>query len=116
MGRSRKIFREVAVSLQREHSVCLGFLNAIAQQMFKYGRSPLDRSRIGPWRDDYQTRGSHNNRGRNGVPRIGTTLRIEIQNLFDDDPRISLHTVAAQIGAFHSILRNLIRRELKLHL
>ena len=74
------------------------------QRLFQnaYDRHPPARSTIRQWREDYQTRGSHAHRGENGRPRISNEVRNQIQEIFNNDPRISLRAVAAQTGVAHA--------------
>ena len=86
------------------------------QRLFRneYNRHPPARSTIRQWREDYQTRGSHAHRGGNGRPRISNEVRNQIQELFNNDPTISLRAVAAQTGVAHATVWNFLRKELKL--
>lgn len=77
-----------------------------------YHRNPPARSTIRQWRDDYQTRGSHSHRGGNGRPQISQGRRARIRELFDNNPRLSLRTVASEVGVAHSTVWNILRNEL----
>ncbi len=95
--------------------VSKGYRATSSQRFFQYsyGRSPKYRFTVRQWRDEYQTRGSHNHRGGNGRPRIVIALRNEIRELFLDGPRI-YPRAAAQTGVSDSTAWSVIPRELRL--
>ena len=56
--------------------------------MEKQEQSHRVRSTVREWYQAYQSRGSNTCRGENGRPRISSTVRNEIPDLFENDPQI----------------------------
>ena len=69
--------------------------------MEKYEKSPPARSTTREWYQAYQSRASHAHKGRNGRPRIRSTVRSEILKLIENDLRISLREEASEKGVAH---------------
>ena len=84
------------------------------QRLFRneYSRTPLSRSMIRQWRPDYQQRGTHTHRGGNGRPKISAQTKNRIRQLFDDDSRMSVRSVAAETSAPNATIWNFLRSDL----
>lgn len=80
----------------------------------KYNKSPPSRHAIQNWIKEYRTRGNQNHMGGNGRPQISQQEKHAIKQLFENNPKISLRYVEAQLGVPKSIVWRFLREELHL--
>ena len=84
----RKMSRNGYTDTERAHCVLWiaeGYGKAAVLRLFldKCFTSPPARSAIRKWYQEYQSRGIHAHRSGNGRPRISSTVRNEIRELFE---------------------------------
>lgn len=66
------------------------------------------------WREEYETRGSHDHRGGNGRPNISEERKNDVRDLVKSNPRISLRQLTAQTGVPTTTVWRILRNELRL--
>ena len=80
----------------------------------RYENIPPARSTIREWYEAYQSRGIHAHTSGNERPRIRSTVRNEIHELFENNSRTSLRELASEKGVAHATVWKILRRELRL--
>ena len=65
------------------------------------------------WCENYQSWVSHAHMGGNGRPQISEEKRVRTRELFDDDLRLSLGTVAAEAGVHNKTVWDFWEKNLK---
>lgn len=91
-----------------------GFSKTAIQRKFRtrYDKQAPCRRSIRNWIHQYQTDGNHAHRGGNGRPQISQDKKDLIQQMLEEDPRVSLRLVEARTVVFRSTVWRFLRREL----
>ena len=76
----------------------------------EYSTTPPAHSTIRVWQADYRKGEIHTHSGGNGCPEISARTKNRIRQLFEDNPRMSLHAVEAKTGVAHATFWNFLRK------